>query len=260
MSPPNLLSKIKNLIKGPILSTSIGRKSVAKVLAHKQKLETKQLLRSQLEQSEKDAESVAQWWNKCHSTDRNFSFWLTGSRGPEVWSSLKIEDRIGPNQTVLNIGVGEGHCTRGLSERGCQVHALDISPMALAKISNCVVKTWLPSQLEEIPSDTFDLAISHLVTQHMSDTLLDQQLREVVRSLNAGGVFAMQFAYRLSGNEEEIEQSEASSKNGGICRSLETMRSLVAGAGGRIVWSEKIGTFPEFDSGWHAIHIQKEPG
>lgn len=276
MNQQRPLSRVKSFIKATLQKNSIGRIAVSKVQTLRAELEAKRSaprlrgqlhqsekelevrLRSQLQQSEKEAESVQQWWDKCHSNAGDFDFWLSGSSGNDVWSSLKIEDRIRPGQKLLNIGVGKGHCTRALAERGCQVHALDISPVALAAISNCVVATWLPSQLTQIPSDTFNLAISHLVSQHMSDANLSQQLSEVVRSLDADGVFAMQFAFRLSGNEEEIEETAENIKNGSVCRSLEGMQTMVASAGGRIVWSEKIATFPESNAGWYGIHIKKK--
>jgi ubiquinone/menaquinone biosynthesis C-methylase UbiE len=216
--------------------------------------------RRQLSQSEKEIESVGQWWDKCHSENERYRFWLTGSDASQVWSNLKVEDRIETGKSVLNIGVGQGHCTRALSERGCRVQALDISPVALARVSDCVAATWLPSQLKELPTGVFDLAISHLVAQHMSDSDLSQQIREVVRSLNADGVFALQFAFALNGNDNETEEKPANIKDGSMRRSLETVRTMATDAGGRLVWAEKIAAFPEYDSGWYAVHIQKQPG
>ena len=137
------------------------------------------------------------------------------------------------------------------------VHALDISPFALDKVRDCVTAGWVPSELGNLPGNTFDLAISHLVSQHMNDADLEDQIREVVRALKPEGIFAMQFAYRLIGEEGTIIQSDAHSKEGSNCRSLARMEDLIAKAGGQIAWAEPIGAFPAFGSGWYGIHIRK---
>jgi len=240
--------------------TSAGRKALLKYQEFKQNREARRVsknLADRVRQSESRHESVREWWDECHSASGDLAFYLTGSSGPDVWSSLKLEKRIAPGQVVLNIGVGHGFCTRALSELGCKVHALDISPVALAKISDSVEATWLPSQLKEIPSDTFDLAISHLVAQHMSDADLSEQIREVVRALKPSGVFGVQFAFSLNGAEARTRETDLELKVGGNCRSLEQMQTLVERAGGSVIWSNEIGRFPEFGSGWYGIHIAR---
>src|SRR6185436_575611 len=124
-------------------------------------------------------------------------FWLTGSRAEGVWYPLAIQSRLRRGTVVLNIGVGLGHCTRALVRRGCIVHALDIAPAALAKVERIVAKTWLADNLSALPPKTFDVAISHLVAQHMSDEQLSAQLNAVVASLKPDGVFALQFGTAL---------------------------------------------------------------
>jgi len=73
---------------------------------------------------------------------------------------------------VLNIGVGQGHCTRALAGRGCEVSALDISRHALDKVASVIRAGYLASALHELPESAFDLAISFLVTQHVDDAAL----------------------------------------------------------------------------------------
>src|SRR5205807_3406624 len=261
MTRQSFRSSMKKAIKATLEKTAVGRSALNRYLVFRTSQAAKQStvdLQAQLEQSERGLESVGQWWNRCHSENEEFGYWLTGSSGSQVWTSLNVEDRIGPGTTVLNIGVGQGHCTRGLVELGCRVHALDISPVALKRISDCVIAVWLPSQLHDLHSDTFDLAISHLVAQHMSDADLNQQIREVVRSLKADGVFAMQFAFCLSGNDKDIEETPGALKAGSIRRSLETVKSMITNAGGRLVWSTKIAEFPEHNAGWYAVNIQRQ--
>src|SRR5258708_31880367 len=73
-------------------------------------------LRSDLQTSEASDQNMAEWWEVAHREKREF--WLTGSRGPEVWDYLNITQRVQPDQVVLNIGVGLGYCTRALAEHG----------------------------------------------------------------------------------------------------------------------------------------------
>ncbi len=196
--------------------------------------------------------SVKDWWNYCQD---NNHWYLTGSKGPEVWERLNITDRIYSGALVLNIGVGLGYCTEELVKKGCVVHALDISEVALDRVRDIVVETWLPNQLAELPADTFDLVISHLVTQHMNDEDLLEQLGAVVRSLKPEGIFAMQFAYSLNGKYDLFKPTMPVVKSGGICRSLVKMNSLIEKACGRILWADKIDYYPEWNAGWYGIHI-----
>jgi dTDP-4-amino-4,6-dideoxygalactose transaminase len=144
-----------------------------------------------------------------------------------------------------------------LAQRGCVVHALDICEAALNRVRNIVVKTWLPEQLADLPANTFDLAISNLVTQHMNDEDLVEQLCAVTRSLKPDGIFAMQFGYSLSGKYGFYTAIPTMLKSGGQFRSLLRVDSLVEKNHGRIVWANKIGAFPEHNCGWYGIHIVK---
>lgn len=200
--------------------------------------------------------SISNWWDYHHKSKGNYQYWLTGSSGPEVWKYLNISRLIKPNRVVLNIGVGIGHCTKKLVTKKCRVHALDISPSALEKVAAITEKTWLPAALPDVPKDTFDLAISNLVTQHMADADLTQQISHVVRALKVNGVFAMQFAYIQDPAKNDVPiPEEETIKVGGVGRSLEGMLRLVKQAGGNVVWAERIALFPGYNSGWYAIHI-----
>jgi hypothetical protein len=200
--------------------------------------------------------TIQNWWDYHHQLKGDYKFWLTGSRGPEVWDYLNISRFIQPNKVVLNIGVGLGHCTKKLAERECIVHALDVSPQALARVEAFTARTWLPSSLSNMPENTFDLAISNLVTQHMADKDLLQQISGVVKSLKVEGILAMQFAFARDPAKNDLaDPSEELIKCGGVCRSLEGMARLVSQAGGDIIWANRIGLFPNYGSGWYAIHI-----
>ncbi len=202
------------------------------------------------------AGGITDWWDACH-TGRHpeAEFFLTGSGGPEVWDSLEVTPLLTPGRAVLNIGVGQGHCTRALAARGCEVSALDISRHALAKVATVIRAGYLASALEELPPGAFDLALSFLVTQHIDDAALAAQLAAVVKSLKPGGLLAMQFAYRPEPGLEGVDESLASCQTGGVCRSLGHMDRLVFAAGGEIVWARRTGLFPQYKSGWYAMHV-----
>ena len=200
--------------------------------------------------------TIREWWDYHHESRGDYQQWLTGSAGPEVWRNLNIDKLIKPDKVVLNIGVGLGYCTRELARRKCVVHALDISPVALRRVEPFTAKTWLPSTLLDIPENTFDLAISNLVTQHMADEDLLEQISGVLKSLKPTGVFAMQFAFALDKKQNDLTNPSAELiKTGGVGRSLEGMTCLVDRAGGSIVWASRIALFPHMGSGWYAIHI-----
>ncbi|HUW17755.1 MAG TPA: methyltransferase domain-containing protein [Sedimentisphaerales bacterium] len=196
--------------------------------------------------------SVNEWWDYCQS---NNSWYLTGSKGPEVWERLNIADKIRYGQVVLNIGVGLGYCTQELVAIGCTVHALDISEVALDRVRKMIAGTWSPTQLAQLPDSFFDLAISNLVTQHMNDEDLFDQMGAVIRSLKPDGIFAMQFAYSLSARYDLYKATSGTMKVGAVLRSLAKMNSFVEKAHGRILWVDKIGDFPEWNSGWYGVHI-----
>ncbi len=184
-------------------------------------------------------ESIEDWWNQHHAA--NHAFWLSGYRGVNVWQPLEIMNYIRPGKVVLNIGIGLGYCTQDLVSQQAVVHVLDISTVALEKVKPIVAGTWLPGQLDELPSNYFDLAISHLVTQHMNDQDLRDQLQAVIRGLKPDGIFAMQFAFAKSYNPATHYTVE-DAKGGGVCRTLCQMETLVNAGGGRLFGPRKSAT------------------
>lgn len=189
---------------------------------------------AEIHRSEGEAESIHQWWDRAHETDH--AYWLSGTAGAEVWHRLDVIDRLGPDAQVLNIGVGLGRCTRALWLRRCNVSVLDISPVALARVDD-IATGYLADDLASLPANRFDVALSHLVSQHMRDADLQDQIQHVVRSLKPGGVFAMQYATHRHGVAPDQPQSTDMAKGGSICRTEEGLAALVERAGGRVVRS-----------------------
>lgn len=203
------------------------------------------------------SQTIESWWAEAHArSDRG---WLTGSYGRAVWDSLAVSSRVVPGRAVLNIGVGLGQCTRDLVDAGCAVSVLDICPLALDRVRDVVQACYLASELDRLPDAAFDLAISHLVTQHMVDADLDPHVRHVLRSLGPDGLFAMQFAYGWDQETGIAGETLADAKTGGVIRKLSHMAALVERAGGMISRAHIISNYPQYRSGWYGIHITKRP-
>ncbi len=174
--------------------------------------------------------------------------------GAEVWPRLKVEERLQPGAPVLNIGVGLGHCTRDLAARGCEVHALDISATALQRVED-IATTWRADNIAALPKDKFIAVMSHLVAQHMTNTDLKAQIRGILPSLKADGVFAIQFAIPLEPHGAIDYEDAASAKGGSLQREAAVVEQMVVDVGGKVLKSELIMEFPEHKAGWHLIHI-----
>jgi hypothetical protein len=126
----------------------------------------------------------------------------------------------------------------------------------LEKVQSVVKACWLPETFCNVPVDMFDVAISHLVTQHMRDDDLMYQIQCVIKALKPSGIFAMQFAFAWDSERNDLSNPEdILVKGGGVCRTLGRMIQLIQNAGGIVVWAERIGMYPDYRSGWYALHI-----
>lgn len=206
-------------------------------------------LAADLRESEQRQEPVRDWWNRAHQSSH--VFWLSGTEAREVWQRLDVESQILPGRSVLDIGVGLGTCTRALAELGCEVHALDISPIALERVKP-FARTHLASDLSSLPAGYFDLALSHLVAQHMNTENLLAQFEAVIRALKRGGILAVQFAKPLT-DSAETNESPAAEKGGGCLRTPAMMVALAERAGGRVTRTFEKERFQA--SAWHVLHV-----
>ncbi len=206
----------------------------------------------------KKMENVKNFWEDTHIN--NVKMWLTGSGVKEVWGYMNIIDRIVPQLTVLNIGVGLGVETTELAKEKVTIDVLDISEAALNRVKNITRKGYLASSIEELPINEYDIAVSHLVTQHINDATLADQIKYVVRSLKPYGLFAMQFAFVPDFDYEanyEIKQNEESQKYGGVIRSLQNMEKIITDNGGKITWISDVRHYEHTPTKWQYVHIQK---
>ena len=212
-------------------------------------------------------ETIEDWWESCHASKPGHlspvskvdcSYFVSDYGGPHLWNSLNITDRIAPDTLVLEIGVGGGTDIKELHARGLKVHVLDITSAALDKVRAFTEGQWLEPQIELLPENRFDIAISHLVTQHISNETLSRQIKYVLRALKTNGVFAMQFADRTTGIDwASYRETLDRQKEGGVCRSLEMMKELVNASGGKITWVSQPQDFPG-NARWFNIHIRNK--
>jgi len=175
------------------------------------------------------------FWEKQH-LDQEVRY-LSNYEGQVVWDYLMVEPYLVPNANVLNIGVGTGKCTKDLNERGVNVYAVDICEKALETVRPYVKGSWLVEDYDKMPADLFDLAICHLVIQHMSDEAVLKQLKGVLRSLKKTGLFALQYASPHPEDENGFIyiESDEYQRAGAIMRKKGHMKDLIERSGGEIV-------------------------
>ncbi len=203
-------------------------------------------------------ESIDQWWDACHAGRHpRTDFYLTGHQGPDVWGYLDVRQMLEPGTAVLNIGVGQGHCTRNLAALGCVVSVLDISPLALGKVKDVVSAGYLARELDLLPDDSFDVALSFLVVQHMEHAALKAQLAAVFRALKPSGLFALQYAFPLAKDAPTIEDSPERCKVGGVVRRTEDMEKEAMEVGFAVRRSWVHSEYPQYGSGWRILHLEK---
>lgn len=194
-------------------------------------------------------------WEDRHRN--NEQLYLTGSHLKDVLQSLNIKAvKIGGNTLV--IGVGLGYEVQELREFTPFVDVLDISYFALERVKDITRNQYLASELIKMPADYYDLVISHLVTQHMSDMALSSQLIWVIKALKKTGIFAMQLAL-LPGDKRkwhEIQNIE-SQKTGYVFRSLLEMQDMVNSSSGYISATFPEKSFDHTDIKHQFIHIKR---
>jgi SAM-dependent methyltransferase len=200
---------------------------------------------------------MKQFWQEAHKKDMKYE--LTGSSAEGVIKFLNIDQLIKEASDCLVIGVGFGYETKYLTNIGKRVSVLDISPEALDRVKDYTVNRYLPDQLEKIKAESFDLIISHLVTQHMPNKDLEHQINQSIRILKQNGTFAMQFASRYKDNNDGLTSDIPVPRMmaGLVSRSLKYMKSIINKFDGKITWRSTPIFLPHVGHHWYGIHIQK---
>ena len=199
---------------------------------------------------------VINWWKKKHLYSGSCAF-KTNDGGLEMWKSMNIQKFLFSNINVLEIGVGLGKDIIELNNLGINVYALDICEEAIEVVRNVVKGYWLHTALEGVlPSDFFDVGISHLVAQHMNDNDLRYQLKNVIRSLKLTGRLAIQYAQAKVENSVAQVDMLGAEMMGGVLRTINEMAVLVENSGGCILQDTEIQKGPDWT--WRCIHIGRK--
>lgn len=126
---------------------------------------------------------------------------------------------------ILEVGSGDGACALKLEGRGFEVHASDISEIAvkrlLAKSPQMCVKCFDMAKGIPYKDDSFDAVVSNLSSHYFSAKETEFVYGEVYRVLRSGGRFILRVndlrEYRINKAQdtvEHIEQNYVLSKNG----------------------------------------------
>lgn len=177
------------------------------------------------------------------------------------WDHLDLLDLLTANKKVLYIGVGAGSPIKDLFERGMVITALDISTIAEETVKGYITDFFLSSK--RLPKNEYDLVVSYLVAQHMTDADLSEQIKNVLVSMTAESVFAMQFFMLEEGQTSllpELKNDDLiAERSGHVGRTLKGMQKLIEDAGGRIIkWGQTI-SFNELPGQpkWQIVHFGK---
>jgi len=195
-------------------------------------------------------EFLAGYWSAEHQKPDNVI--LSDSLPAAVFAMHRIV--VTPGQTILDVGVGTGGMARHLHAAGCVVHSMDITPVALEKVAGVTERRWLTT--ESLPPDTFDLAICHLVAQHVNDEDLTAELENILQSLKPDGMLSIQFASHPAWTIGREQTAEAC-RDGGVCRMPDHAIQVVERAGGKVVSEIDIRGFPGVKTRWFALHCRK---
>ena len=173
-------------------------------------------------------------WDRAHRESDITALTGTGLGGH--LTALGTAELLMPLSTVLCIGVGMGDWVRDAALWAAETWALDISPVAGARMP---VGVRFVTDARELPSDHFDLAMSLWVAPHMTDHDVEEQLAEVIRSLKPTGIFALHYKEPLvdsatvdnrEGAEDEYRRAEGAM----MLRRRRHFAAMVQWAGGHV--------------------------
>lgn len=196
--------------------------------------------------------NIDEHWETFHKQNRAGA--LTGTSLERLNKHFKFSHLLKNDINLLNIGVGLGFCTKAYSDIGCNVYALDICQNALDRVLPYTKGCFLHKNADSLPSDFFDVAVSYLVTQHMSDEDILWQLPHVIRSLKDTGRLYIQFSCnkepRFNNIKDKVvgdlntRRPVVSMLNGTMCRTREYAEDLVNDSGGEVVDFGELTHFP----------------
>jgi len=197
---------------------------------------------------------IKQFWEQQHQ-DRNQAL-LSGCGMQETIEFLKLDDIIQPGMRVLEVGIGQGYVTRGLAAHHL-ISAVDISELALDSVRDICENIWLDTEIENLPSDYFDIIICHNVAQHVPTSDLERLLQHLIRSLRPQGVFALEYVRKTGVEDAGIEPSLDMIRTGWLCRSDHLMQNLITRHSGSVDIVRSHDIVHKIISGVTVVHVRK---
>lgn len=202
-------------------------------------------------------------WNKVHKAqDRDA---LSASDPAETLRHHGLADYLKSGMTVLDIGVGVGNSVRYYKELGCTVDCLDVADVAAATVAPWARSFYTAKGIHMLPAEEYDLALSHLTAQHMTDADLREQIRYVSSALKRGGVFSLHLAGSHIPGEDNLRGPIPDGFDGRMCRSpeyaLEMVRDAVSVSYGQhysVSLTDNVIEWPQFKSYWFFLYVRRE--
>jgi SAM-dependent methyltransferase len=199
-------------------------------------------------------------WNSAHeSVDEGA---LSGQDPAEMLRHHGLVEHMHPGMTILDIGVGRGYAARYFRE----AHSAVVDCMDIADRAHEVVAPWcrrfILAGRDELYSEEYDLAVSHLTAQHMSDRQLRAQVKAVGHALKPGGIFSLHLAGSDRLGEEDLRGPIPEGMDGRMCRSKPYMLELVQeelGDGWTASFAGREIAWPAFESRWYFMHVRRQP-
>jgi GT2 family glycosyltransferase len=167
---------------------------------------------------------IKDFWDKSHILVINDR--LTCNSLETHLSYLHV-DAPHKDMKFLCVGVGNGTWIKSLVPLAATVYALDITDKV-----NIPPSVHLVTNLNSLPTNLFDLALSLWVAPHMNDADLAEQLRHVIRSLTLNGVYAIHYNEPLGDHPMPQEQTVGVARAGSMVRDRETFLAMVKNGGG----------------------------
>lgn len=172
------------------------------------------------------------FWEQQHQ-DNNVRT-LSGCGYQETVEFLCIENLVNPGMRVLEIGCGLGYVTKGFADIA-EISVVDISASALARVRSICKSIYHVHEIDQLPTDYFDLIICHNVVQHVPTAELRQEFAHVLRSLKASGTFAVEYVWTNGVHDDGELPAPDAATSGHLCRSDKFMLSLMEELGGHAV-------------------------
>jgi len=116
---------------------------------------------------------------------------LSGCQYQDIIDSSFIADKLKPSDHVLEVGVGMGYVTKGLRDNAYIVSGFDIAPLALKRVRKYCEAIYNFDQIEDLPTNYFDIIICINTAQHVPTPSLYYELFHFIRSLKKTGIMVI---------------------------------------------------------------------